>query len=261
MNTYRHPDFFIDRHNGPGQSEQTEMLKALGYSQLDQLIDNTVPAHIRLPHDLAVGEALSEDEFGKYIKQIASKNTIAKTYIGQGYYPTVTPAVILRNIFENPGWYTQYTPYQAEISQGRLEALFNFQSMVTDLTGLPVANASLLDEATAAAEAMLMLYTYTRTSLKQANTFLVSDLVFPQTIDVLKTRALPFGITIQIVPNNEFVINDSVFAVLAQNPDKNGNVIDLTETISVIKKSETVCCCSHRYYEFTPVKITRRNGR
>lgn len=142
---------FIDRHNGPGKEDTELMLKAIGVETLDQLIDETVPASIRLPRPLNLPAGLNEFEYLNHIKVLASKNKVFKSYIGMGYYNTITPGVILRNVFENPGWYTSYTPYQAEISQGRLEALLTYQTMVSDLTGMPIANASLLDEATSAA--------------------------------------------------------------------------------------------------------------
>ncbi len=149
---------FAQRHIGPDADETNEMLKVIGVNSVDELIDKTVPSSIRMRHELNLPDAMSEHEYLQHIKKISLKNKLFKNYIGQGYYDTITPSVILRNVFENPGWYTQYTPYQAEISQGRLESLLNFQTMVSDLTGLPIANASLLDEATAAAEAMTMFF-------------------------------------------------------------------------------------------------------
>ena len=149
---------FINRHNGPRKSEQEGMLKKLGVSSIDELIGQTIPATIRMEKPLNLPDGINEYEYLNHLKELASKNKIFKSYIGLGYYNTITPGVIQRNVLENAGWYTAYTPYQAEISQGRLEALLNFQTMVSDLTGLPIANASLLDEATAAAEAMIMLF-------------------------------------------------------------------------------------------------------
>ena len=151
---------FISRHIGPNEAETKSMLTTIGVSSIDDLISKTVPASIRMNHELNIPAAMSEHEYLKHIKEISLKNKVYANYIGQGYYDTIIPSVILRNIFENPGWYTQYTPYQAEISQGRLESLLNFQTMVSDLTGLPIANASLLDEATAAAEAMTMFFNF-----------------------------------------------------------------------------------------------------
>src|SRR5438874_2023759 len=149
---------FIRRHIGPNEKETNEMLQAIGLESLDELIEKTVPPAIRMRGPLNLPAGMGEHEYLEHIKEVSLKNKVFKTYIGQGYYDTITPAVILRNVFENPGWYTQYTPYQAEISQGRLESLLNFQTMVSDLTGLPLANASLLDEGTAAAEAMIMFF-------------------------------------------------------------------------------------------------------
>ena len=191
---------FTKRHIGPSDSEVSNMLSYLGFSSIDDLIQSTIPNNILSKESLEVGPGLSEFEFLKKIKSLADKNKVVKTYIGMGYYGTITPPVILRNILENPGWYTAYTPYQAEISQGRLEALLNFQTMVTDMTGLEISNASLLDEATAAAEAMVLMY---RNS-KNGNVFLVADDCHPQTIDVLKTRAEPMGIQINLSTINDF---------------------------------------------------------
>nr|HPH20956.1 glycine dehydrogenase (aminomethyl-transferring) [Haliscomenobacter sp.] len=158
MNTMTFHDQFIHRHIGPNAAELQEMLAVIGASSLEQLIEETVPAAIRLKAELELPQALSEFEYLRELETIAAKNQVFRTYIGLGYYGTITPSVISRNIFQNPGWYTQYTPYQAEIAQGRLEALLNFQTMVSDMTGLPIANASLLDEGTAAAEAMAMFH-------------------------------------------------------------------------------------------------------
>lgn len=158
MTHFPHPDQFRDRHIGPSLEEQKQMLKTLGVKSLDQLIEETVPATIRLSKPLRLPPALSEYEYLQALKNIARKNTVTRSYIGMGYYGTMTPSVIARNLFQNPGWYTQYTPYQAEIAQGRLESLLNFQTLVSDMTGLPIANASLLDEGTAAAEAMHMFF-------------------------------------------------------------------------------------------------------
>ena len=172
---------FQDRHIGPDENETLEMLKTIGKRSLDELISETIPADIRTTKELDVPQAQSEYEYLNHLKNIAAKNKIFKSYIGQGYYGTITPNVILRNVFENPGWYTQYTPYQAEISQGRLESLLNFQTMVTDLTALPLANASLLDEATAAAEAMSMIFhQVNRTDEKSSQNFLLTAISFPK---------------------------------------------------------------------------------
>ncbi len=173
------------------------MLKTIGELNIAHLIDKTVPPAIRMKNDLKIPQAMSEFEYLQHIKEISMQNQVFKNYIGQGYYDTITPSVILRNVFENPGWYTQYTPYQAEISQGRLESLLNFQTMVSDLTGLPIANASLLDEATAAAEAMTMFFNMlNKHDHIDRPKFFVDKEIFPQTLDVLHTRAVPVGIEI-----------------------------------------------------------------
>ena len=213
---------FSHRHIGPNDHEINEMLSFLGYESIDELIHKTIPDNILLKDKLDIGDGLSEHEFLKTIKSVASKNKIVKSFIGMGYYGTITPPVILRNILENPGWYTAYTPYQAEISQGRLEALLNFQTMVTDMTGLEIANASLLDEATAAAEAMVLMYR----SSKNGDQFFVADDCHPQTIDVLKTRAEPIGIQLIIDSPNKFNFTDQVFGYLIQCPTTDGKVFD-----------------------------------
>ena len=215
---YQHP--FVDRHVGPNQEELSQMLHTIGVGSIEELIDLSIPKSIQSKEKLNVGNGISEKELIEKLKSIAEKNTIMKTYIGMGYYNCITPPVIQRNILENPGWYTQYTPYQAEISQGRLEALINFQTMVCDLTALPIANASLLDEATAAAEAMTMTYRMS----KDRNIFLVSKHCHPQTIDVLKTRSEPLGITIQLCDDDDFIFNQNVFGSILQYPDTNGSV-------------------------------------
>ena len=217
---------FIDRHNGPDKNETEKMLKVIGVDTLDQLINETVPSSIRLPKPLNLPAGLNEYEYLNHIKTLASKNKVFKTYIGMGYYNTITPGVILRNIFENPGWYTSYTPYQAEISQGRLEALLTFQTMVSDLTGMPLANASLLDEATAAAEAMIMLHNArSREAVKAGvNTFVVAQSTFPQTIAVLQTRAKHLGIEIEIKSCSDFEPAPNIFGLLLQYPNQFGEI-------------------------------------
>ena len=221
-------DNFDKRHIGPRDNDITEMLKVVGADSLDSLIDEIIPASIRLPKPLNLEKGMSEYDFLNHMRNLAAKNSIFKSYIGLGYYNTIVPSVILRNVFENPGWYTSYTPYQAEISQGRLEALLNFQTMVSDLTGMPLANSSLLDEATAAAEAMLMFY-HARPRAKAkagANVFMVSEDLFPQTIDVLKTRAESNGIELVITNRDEFNFDDKVFGAIFQYPDQKGEIID-----------------------------------
>lgn len=214
------------------------MLQTIGAETLDQLIDETVPEPIRMKGELRLPEAQTEFEFLKELQEVAVLNKRFKSYIGMGYYGTITPAVILRNIFQNPGWYTQYTPYQAEISQGRLEALLNFQTMVSDLTALPIANASLLDEATAAAEAMTMFYGVKnkRSKGEYANVFLVDENVFDQTIEVLHTRAVPHGIEVVVADWKTWDLNDEkVFGALVQYPGKDGLVEDFSEMVQSAK--------------------------
>ena len=180
-------DAFIKRHNGPSPADVDTMLKALNLQRMEDLIEQTVPSDIRLGRELALDDPRSEAEALDYLSQLARQNRVAKSYIGQGYYGTHMPAVIQRNVLENPGWYTAYTPYQPEISQGRLEGLLNFQQVIMDLTGMELANASLLDEATAAAEAMALCKRSNKKS--KSTTFFVADDLFPQTLDVIKTRA------------------------------------------------------------------------
>jgi len=222
-------DKFVDRHIGPNQIELAEMLDEIGFNSTEELLDKVIHKTIRLENEIDVGNGVSEVELLTDIKDIAKKNKVFKNYIGLGYYPTITPAVIQRNIFENPGWYTQYTPYQAEISQGRLEALLNYQTMVADLTALSLTNASLLDEATAAAEAMFMFFNSRKRNKKQANVFLVADDIFPQTLDVLKTRANPIGIKLRITPVDDFELTDDIFGMIVQYPNIDGEIIDYSD--------------------------------
>ena len=191
---------FVNRHVGISPEELPEMLEAIGVQSLDELIDQTIPANIRLQHPLNLPEPMTEREFAEHIHELASKNEVFTSYIGMGWYDTVCPAPIQRNVFENPVWYTSYTPYQAEVSQGRLEALLNFQTMVCDLTGLPLANCSLLDEATSAAEAMTMFHgARSRAQVKAgANTLFVDEQVFASTLAVIHTRAIPQGIHVSL---------------------------------------------------------------
>ncbi len=225
---------FIERHIGIHQDQKEILLNKIGVSNLDELINQTIPSSIRLPHSLKLNDALNEKEYLDHIKNIADQNKLFKSYIGLGYYNTIIPSVILRNVFENPGWYTAYTPYQAEISQGRLEALLNFQTMVCDLTGMEIANASLLDEATAAAEAMLLLFNArSKESVKNnANTFLVSKTLFPQTIDVLRTRANPLGIELIIDDYKNFTFDKTIFGAIVQYPDQYGQINDYNELVT-----------------------------
>lgn len=232
-------DQFSKRHIGPSASEVDEMLAAINVSSLSQLIDETVPAEIRMQTPLNLPDALSEYEYLSELEETGNKNRLFKSYIGLGYYGTITPSVILRNIFQNPGWYTQYTPYQAEIAQGRLEALLNFQTMVSDLTGLPIANASLLDEGTAAAEAMAMFYSLKnkRNKGEAMNEFLVDEHIYPQTLSILQTRAEPLDIVIKQVNWKSFDFNDKTFGILLQYPAGNGAVEDYQAMVQTAKES------------------------
>ena len=215
---------FVPRHIGPSPADVGAMLELLGYDSLDALIDATVPAGIRLNRPLAIHGSMTEYEALSNLRSIARKNQISRSYLGLGYYDTVTPPVIQRNILENPGWYTAYTPYQAEIAQGRLEALLNFQTMVMDLTGLEIANASLLDEGTAAAEAMAMSYAVRGKPGKEK--YFVSDECHPQTIDVVKTRAHARGVEVIVGNWREAALTDDIFGVLLQYPASDGIVFD-----------------------------------
>jgi glycine dehydrogenase len=218
-------DAFIDRHIGPISDEINAMLKTLGLTNLEELIQKTIPAEILDDGSLNIDKAVDELNTIKSLRSIAGKNTVTRSYIGMGYTGTITPPVILRNILENPGWYTQYTPYQAEISQGRLEALLNFQTMVSDMTGMEIANASLLDEATAAAEAMAMMARL----IPKRNVFYVSLDCYPQTIDVLKTRAEPMGIELVITHERDFEFNKDTLGVFIQYPASDGRIPDYSE--------------------------------
>jgi glycine dehydrogenase len=223
-------DSFQSRHIGPRDADIEEMLKVIGSSSLDALMNDIVPAGIRLPHEPALAPAESEFEYHRRLRQIAEKNRVFRSYIGMGYYDTVTPPAIQRNVFENPGWYTPYTPYQAEIAQGRLESLLNFQTMVSELTGMDVANASLLDEATAAAEAMSLLLRLHRRP--DATTFIVSDRVFPQVREVIVTRATPLGLTVRFEDLDRATFGPDVFGVYVQSPDDRGEVRDLAPLVA-----------------------------
>jgi glycine dehydrogenase len=225
---------FSERHIGPRASEVNDMLKAIGMSSMEELISKTIPADIRLKGELNVSAAMTEHEYLKHIKAIGAKNKLYKTYIGRGYYGTITPSVILRNVLENPGWYTAYTPYQAEISQGRLEALLNFQTMVMELTGMEIANASLLDEGTAAGEAMIMFYnSRSREQAKNnCNKFFISEKCYAQTIDVVTGRAIPLGIEVVVGDHNTTEFSNDYFGALIQYPDAEGNVTDYSHFVN-----------------------------
>src|SRR5688500_1023236 len=234
MPTLDAADWFAPRHIGPSPDERDEMLRVVGAASLDALVDEAIPAAIRLRADLNLPPAESENQYLQRLTQVARGNRTFRSYIGLGYHDTITPSVIRRMVLENPGWYTPYTPYQAEIAQGRLESLLNFQTMVADLTGMEVANASLLDEATAAAEAMTLLHRV-RTNKPENGArglFLVSDRCFPQTIDVLKARAEPLDVDLHVGPIDAMKFDRRVFGVLLQNPDERGSVQDLSGCIA-----------------------------
>ena len=219
---------FVHRHIGPNEGEKNQMLESIGASNLDQLISKTVPGAIRMQQPLAIPAAMSESDYLRHLKDVSLKNKVYRNYIGQGYFDTITPSVILRNVFENPGWYTQYTPYQAEISQGRLESLLNYQTMVCDLTGLPIANASLLDEATAAAEAMTMFFNALNKDHDHVTRpkFFVDSNIYPQTLDVIQTRATPLQIEVVAGDYRTAQFDASFFGALIQYPDNVGAAAD-----------------------------------
>src|SRR5437764_5036980 len=220
-------DAFARRHIGPSEDEVRDMLREVAFENLDALIDAAVPKNIRLDRQLNLPEAKSEIEALAELRAIAKKNKIARSFIGAGYSDCITPPVIQRNILENPGWYTAYTPYQAEIAQGRLEALLNFQQMIMDLTALDIANASLLDEATAAAEAMSLC----RAVAPNRKAFFVADNCHPQTIAVVQTRAKPLGVEIKIGDHWHFKFDDTVFGALVQYPTTDGAIYDYSDFI------------------------------
>ena len=228
---------FSDRHIGPRSNDVKEMLSQVNASSIEQLINETIPAQIHLDREMSLPDALSESRFIEHMKGIAQKNKNYRSYIGMGYFNTILPGVIQRNVLENPGWYTAYSPYQAEIAQGRLEALLNYQTMVSELTGMEIANASLLDEGTAAAEAMILLYN-NRSRKQKADkiaNFFVSELCFPQTIEILKTRAVPLGVKLVIANHDEVEIDEQFFGAILQYPAKYGEVIDYSDFVNQIK--------------------------
>ena len=247
-----HHDEFIGRHIGPSADEQKAMLDVLGAESLEALTKDTVPGSILREPFLQVGEPKTEREALAQLKAIAKKNQIFTSYIGMGYYDTVTPNVILRNVLENPGWYTAYTPYQPEIAQGRLEALLNFQQMTMDLTGLDLASASLLDEATAAAEAMAMAKRVSKN--KKSNAFYIADNVYPQTIDVVRTRAEYFGFEIIVGPAREASDHD-VFGALLQYPDKTGELHNIEQLIGELQENKAIVAVAS-----VDAESARRNG-
>src|SRR5947209_10057922 len=218
---------FSRRHIGPNEAETAEMLDAVGFDNLNALIDATVPKNIRLDHELNLPEAKSEAEALAELRAISKKNKIAKSFIGAGYSDCITPPVIQRNILENPGWYTAYTPYQAELAQGRLEALLNFQTMIVDLTKLEIANASMLDEATSAAEAMALCHA----AVPDRKIFFVADNCHPETIEVVRTRAKPLGIEVRIDNFAKFKFDNAIFGALLQYPATEGAIHDYSECV------------------------------
>ena len=230
---------FASRHLGPSKTQVAEMLDMLGLQSLDQLIDDTIPQAIRKKKSLQLPEPKGEYKFINEFKSLMGKNKLFRNYIGMGYYNCIVPSVIQRNILENPGWYTAYTPYQAEIAQGRLEALINFQTTVIELTGMEIANASLLDEATAAAEAMSMLFSLRKGAKKKANRFVVDKNIFPQTLAVLQTRAVPIGVSLEVTDIEKIDISaPDLFGIFVQNPDGNGSVKDFTHLIAAAKENQ-----------------------
>ena len=234
-------DKFVNRHNGPRKNDVKAMLDIIGADSVDELIDRTIPAAIRLKKPLNLPCGMTEYQYHKHLRGVAAKNKVFKTYIGLGYYNTIVPPVIQRNVLENPGWYTAYTPYQAEISQGRLEALLNFQTMIMDLTGMEIANASLLDESTAAAEAMAMLFNNrAREAIENgANKFFVSNECYPQTIDLLKTRSTPIGIELVVGDFKTGTLDSSIYGALLQYPTADGKVHDYADFVKRAKANGT----------------------
>ena len=231
---------FEQRHNGITNEDVQKMITDIGVESVDELIDQTIPSSIKLESPLDMPKSLSENRFLEHMHSLANKNKNYRSYIGMGYFNTILPSVIQRNILENPGWYTAYTPYQAEIAQGRLEALLNYQTMICDLTGMQIANASLLDEGTAASESMCMLYNTMSRSKKKSgsNKFFVSDLCYPQTIAVLQTKAEPLGIDLVIGNHNSTFLSQEYFGVLLQYPAKYGEVIDYSDFVTKAKEME-----------------------
>ena len=244
-------DSFSRRHIGSDNEEITSMLSFLGFKDIDTLIDSIIPKNILDKETLNIGEEITETEALKKIKEIATKNIIFKSYLGQGYFNTITPSVISRNVFENPGWYTSYTPYQPEISQGRLEALINFQTMVSDLTNMSIANASLLDEATAAAEAMTLAK---RVSKSNSDTFFVDEKCYPQTINIIHTRAKPLGIKVKIGSLDTCLSEKDYFAVLVQYPDSIGEIKDFSSLTEHVNKQNALAIFATDLLALTLIK-------
>ncbi len=253
---------FVDRHIGPGQQQINEMLETVGADSMEQFMKETVPSQIRIDKQPELGEPVDESDYADLIREMAKKNEVFTSYIGMGYYDTETPAVIQRNVLENPGWYTSYTPYQAEISQGRLEALINFQTMVCDLTGMELANASLLDEGTAAAEAMSLMYNRRKgKKKKEAHTFFVSENCHPQTIDVIYNRAEPQNIDIVVGdPEDLDVTDEELFGILLQNPDTEGKVADYTNIIEAAHEQNVLVTVATDLMALTMMKSPGEMG-
>lgn len=247
---------FAKRHIGIKKEELKPMLDTIGADSLDTLINETIPKSIRLKKDFNVPAGITEFEYLEHIKEVASKNQVFESYIGLGYYDTILPPVIQRNILENPGWYTAYTPYQAEISQGRLEALLNFQTMVTELTGFPVANASLLDEGTAASEAMIFAFNNLSRKKKKAgvNKFFVSENIFPQTMEIIKTKAVPLGIDIVVGCPMKQEVSEEYFGLLIQYPDQYGEVKNLSKLTAQAKDNDVMVCVAADLMSLTMLK-------
>ena len=233
-------DAFALRHIGTGENDLSHMLKTIGVESVDQLLYETFPDGIRLKNGLTLDEPMSEYEYLNHIQELGKKNKVFKSYIGLGYNPAIIPAVIQRNVFENPGWYTAYTPYQAEIAQGRLEAILNFQTTVIELTGMEIANASLLDESTAAAEAMALLFDVRSRDQKKnnINKFFVSEEILPQTLSVLQTRSTPLKIELVVGNHETFDFSKAFFGAILQYPGKYGQVNDYTSFIAKAKENE-----------------------
>lgn len=251
---------FAPRHLGVNNEEIQQMLEKIGLNNIDELIKETIPQEILLNKKLNIPSALSEPQYLQHIRKIAQKNKIYKPYIGLGFYNTYTPSVILRNIFENPGWYTAYTPYQAEISQGRLEALLNFQTMVSDLTGLPIANASLLDEASAAVEAMMMFFNAREKNKQSAFKFFVDEKCFPQTINTLKNRALSFNIELVISDFATVKLDDEFFGAMVQYPNVDGEARDYSEFINYAKQHNNFVAIATDLMALTLLKTPAEMG-
>ena len=239
-------DLLADRHIGIQEEDLPVMLEKIGVKSLDELINKTIPSKIRLKEPLPLAAPMTEREFAEHITELASQNKIYTSYIGMGWYDSITPAVIQRNVFENPVWYTSYTPYQTEVSQGRLEALMNFQTVISDLTAMPLANCSLLDESTAAAEAATMMYGLrTRDQQKSgANVLFVDEEIFPQNLAVIQTRALPQGMKIQVGNYKELVFTPEIFACILQYPNASGSVEDYREFVEKAHATHTSTICS-----------------